>query len=161
VAIAVAAVATAGAVAAITAIAGVGPLGGGSGDGDPARSGPLSAGEVRSAVDAFATAYGNENERALARSLTRDVSRVTPGDSQRGRDAVVAEYARQFERYDVRGYTVADLEVQAGTAGRASGRYTVTRSRGGPITGEIVFGVQRERGRGRARVALIAATPDR
>jgi hypothetical protein len=147
------------AIAAVSAIAGFGPFGGD--DSGSARSGPLSAAEVRAAVDAFARAYGREDGKALARVVTRGVARVTPADTQRGRDAVVAEYERQFARYDVRRYTLTGLEVRGGGAGRASGRYTVSRSGRAPIAGEIAFGVQREQGRGRARIALIAANPDR
>jgi hypothetical protein len=138
---------------AIAALLGVGPLGKSEG------SGPLTAGDVRDAVDAFATAYTQEDADALSSLLTREVSRVTPSDAQRGRERVVREYRRQFAANPTERYVLTDLSVRPGAIGRASGRYVVSRSGKGPITGRVSFGVQREQGR--PRVGLIAATPDR
>jgi hypothetical protein len=145
--------------AALTAVAvaallvGVGPLG--------ARqaSGPLTRGEVRDAVRKFAGAYRHEDDQALARTLTSDVERVTPGESQRGRSAVLRAYRQQFASNAIANYAFDELEVRPGSTGRASGRYVVSRSGAGPIKGQIVFGVQRDEGR--PRIGLIAATPDR
>jgi serine/threonine-protein kinase len=120
------------------------------------RTGPLSESEVRSAAEAFATAYAHEDANALRRTLTADVLRVLPAGASRGRDAVVAQYARQFDG-KVRDYTLSDLQVRGGTAGRASGSYRVDRDGGAPILGTIAFGVVRDHGR--PRIALIAATP--
>lgn len=119
--------------------------------------GPLSESDVRAAADRFAEAYAQEDPAALARAVTTDVKRVTPGDEQIGRAAVLAEYRRQFAGTKVRDYRFEDLDIQGGRAGRASGRYVVTREGGGPIEGDIVLGIRREAGR--ARVALIAAEP--
>lgn len=119
--------------------------------------GPLSEADVREAAERFAAAYAEEDPAALSRALTTDVKRVTPGDEQIGRAAVVAEYRRQFAGTDVRDYRFEDLSAEGGRAGRAAGRYVVTRSGGAPIQGEIVLGIRRDRGR--ARVALIAAEP--
>lgn len=119
--------------------------------------GPLSENDVRTAAERFAEAYAQEDPAALSRALTADVKRVTPGDEQRGRAAVLAEYRRQFAGTDVRDYRFEDLEAEGGRAGRASGRYVVTRADGDPIQGDIVLGVRRDRGR--ARIALIAAEP--
>ncbi len=119
--------------------------------------GPMSEDDVRAAAERFAEAYANEDAEALRRALTTDVKRVTPGDEQLGRQAVVAEYRRQFAGTDVRDYRFEDLDAQGGRAGRAEGRYVVTRAGGSPIQGDIVLGVRRENGR--ARVALIAAEP--
>jgi hypothetical protein len=69
---------------------------------------------------------------------------------------VVDQYERQFDGR-VGGYDLDDLDVQGGGAGRASGTYHVERDGGDPFDGKIVFGVVRERGR--AKIALIAATP--
>jgi serine/threonine-protein kinase len=138
---------------AIAALLVVGPLG------DSDESGPLTASDVRAAVDAFATAYTQEDADALSRSLARDVSRVTPSDAQRGRDNVVREYRRQFSANPTERYALTDVSVRAGAIGRASGRYVVSRSGKPAITGRVAFGVQREQGH--PRVALIAATPDR
>jgi hypothetical protein len=130
---------------------------------DPFRpggaSGPLTGSEVRGTVNAFARAYGSEDDEALADVLTSDVARVTPGDSQRGRRAVVREYRRQFRANRTTGYVVKDLDLSTGRAGRAGGRYVATRSGEGPITGRIAFGVRREHGD--PRIGLIAVTPDR
>ena len=90
--------------------------------------------------------------------LTRDVARVTPGDTRRGRAAVVREYRGQFATNSTQDYQLSGLDVSAGAAGRASGRYVASRSGAGPITGQIVLGVRRERGH--PRIALIAVTPD-
>ena len=147
-ALALAAAATLGAVLAVDAD----PFG--SND----ASGPLSANEVRIAANSFAAAYAREDGDALADVLTRDVARVTPGDTQRGRAAVVREYRGQFATNSTQDYQLSGLDVSAGAAGRASGRYVASRSGAGPITGLIVLGVRRERGR--PRIALIAVTPD-
>jgi serine/threonine-protein kinase len=116
----------------------------------------VSAGEVRSAAQAFASAYAHEDPAALRRTLTRNVLRVLPGGVARGRDAVVAQYRRQFDG-KVRSYTLSGLQARGGTAGRASASYRVDRDGGPPIQGRIVFGVVRDHGH--ARIALIAATP--
>ena len=138
---------------AIAALLGVGPLGTSEG------SGAVTATDVRGAVDAFATAYTREDADALSTLLAREVSRVTPSDAQRGRENVVREYRRQFAANPTERYVLTDLSVRPGAIGRASGRYVVSRSGRGPITGRVAFGVQHEQGR--PRVALIAATPDR
>ena len=119
----------------------------------------MTATDVRDAVEAFATAYTREDADALSSLLARDVSRVTPSDAQRGRESVVREYRRQFAANPTERYVLTDLSVRPGAIGRASGRYVVSRSGRGPITGRVAFGVQREQGR--PRVGLIAATPDR
>ncbi|HEY1358504.1 MAG TPA: protein kinase [Thermoleophilaceae bacterium] len=130
---------------------------------DPLRpggsSGPLTKADVRSAVDSFARAYAREDDDALSDVLTSDVSRVTPGDSERGRRAVLREYRQQFAANRTTGYKVSGLELRGGKAGRASGSYVATRSGAGPITGRIAFGVRRDHGH--ARIGLIAVTPDR
>jgi hypothetical protein len=138
---------------AIAALLGVGPLG------TSEDAGPVTATDVRGAVDAFATAYTREDADALSTLLARDVSRVTPSDAQRGRESVVREYRRQFAANPTERYVLTGLSVRPGAIGRASGRYVVSRSGRGPITGRVAFGVQHEQGR--PRVALIAATPDR
>jgi hypothetical protein len=135
------------------ALLGAGPLD--SGD----DSGAVTVADVRSAVDAFATAYTQEDADALSSLLARQVSRVTPADAQRGRASVVREYRRQFAANPTERYVLEDLSVRPGSVGRASGRYVVSRRGREPITGRVAFGVQREQGR--ARVGLIAATPDR
>ncbi|HEV7363835.1 MAG TPA: DUF4440 domain-containing protein, partial [Solirubrobacteraceae bacterium] len=126
-----------------------------AGDGTP--SGPLTAAEVRSATAAFARAYSREDPAALGRTFTPDVRRVAPGDLERGRAAVVAVYRRQFADRSVGSYRLSDLQVSGGEAGRASGRYTVTR-RGRPaLGGTIVFGVLRRNGA--PKIGLIALEP--
>jgi serine/threonine-protein kinase len=129
-------------------------VGGGGGD-DPAA--PLSADEVREAVDGFEAAVAAENPAALSRVLARDVKRVFPSDSQRGRSAVVETYQVQFRQNEITGYSIGDLDVSGGRSGRASGRYELSRAGQDATGGSIVLGVKRERGR--PRVALIAAEP--
>lgn len=119
--------------------------------------GPMNENDVRGAAERFAAAYSAEDIRALASALTTDVKRVTPGEEQIGRTAVVAEYRRQFAGSDVRGYRFEDLQATGGRAGRVTGRYVVTRAGAPEIAGDIVLGVRRDRGR--ARIALIAAEP--
>jgi hypothetical protein len=143
-------------IAAATLLAIVLGLAFGGGPSSSDATGPLSRGEVRDAAQAFATAYQHEDAVALRRALTRDVLRVLPSGVARGRDTVVAQYNRQFDG-KVRGYTLSNLAVTGGSAGRASGDYRVDRADGAPIQGHIVFGVVRDHGQ--PRIALIAATP--
>ena len=124
--------------------------------GSGARTGPLSEDEVRSAAESFADAYDNEDTAALRQTLARDVSRVLPGGTSRGRDQVVDQYRRQFDG-KVGGYELEDLTVTGGRVGRASAKYHVDRKEGDPYDGTIVFGVVRERGE--PRIKLIAARP--
>jgi serine/threonine-protein kinase len=120
-------------------------------------TGPLSTSEVRDAAQAFADAYSDEDDAALRRALTPGVRRFSATDSQRGRAAVVGVYHRQFAADKVKKYALADLKVTGGRAGRAEGRYTVTRDGAPPITGRIAFGVVRRDGR--AAIDLIATEP--
>jgi serine/threonine-protein kinase len=122
------------------------------------QTGPLTAGEVRDAAQSFADAYSNEDDAALRRTLTPAVRRWgTGGAAQRGRLAVVGEYHRQFATSKVQRYALDDLKVSGGRAGRAEGRYTVTREGAPPITGRIVFGVVRRDGK--PAIDLIATEP--
>jgi hypothetical protein len=118
----------------------------------------LSTGEVRDAADAFAGAIGSEDAGALSRVLARDVKRVFPGDSQRGRAAVLATYRGQFRGNEITGYELSDLDVSGGRDGRAAGTYELRRGGRDATGGRIVLGVKRERGQ--AKVALIAAEPN-
>jgi serine/threonine-protein kinase len=121
-------------------------------------TGPLSAGEVRDAAQSFADPYSNEDDAALRRTLTPAVRRWgASGPAQRGRVAVVSEYHRQFATSKVQHYALDNLKVSGGTAGRAEGRYTVTRDGAPSITGRIVFGVIRRDGR--PAIDLIATEP--
>ncbi len=118
----------------------------------------LSAGEVRRAAEEFAAAYGAEDASALRSTLARDVQRVAPDGAQRGRQAVVGVYSRQFAGADIDAYELDDLEVLAGAAGRAAGRYTVRRADRDDIEGRVAFGVVREDGR--PKIALLSTQPD-
>jgi serine/threonine protein kinase len=120
---------------------------------DPHR--PLSSGDVASAANAFATAYSHEDTRALAHLLSSDVQRVSASDVQRGRRAVVAAYRTQFRSQVTRAYKLGELKIQSGDVGRAEGSYTVVRSGRPPITGRVVFGVERRAGK--PSIRLIAA----
>jgi Protein kinase domain len=124
---------------------------------DGSDGGPLSEGEVRTAVNGFARAYSNESVAGLRGVLAPNVRRIVPGDSQTGRPAVVEEYRRQFATSQVTSYRLRGLEVHGGDAGRATGSYEVSRRNRPPITGDIVFGVVRQAGN--PRIALIAAEP--
>ncbi len=118
----------------------------------------LSSGEVRDAADTFASAIASEDTGALSRVLARDVKRVFPGDSQRGRAAVLATYRGQFRGNEITGYELSDLDVSGGRAGRVEGNYELRRGGRSATGGRIVLGVKRERGQ--AKVALIAAQPN-
>jgi hypothetical protein len=120
-------------------------------------SGPLSAGEVEDAAHAFATAYSDEDVNAMRRVLTPRVRRIGTDGVERGRVAVLAEYRSQFAAGDVQRYTLADLTTSGGRAGRAEGRYTVTRRGIAPLAGRVVLGVVRFGGE--ARIDLIATEP--
>jgi hypothetical protein len=121
-----------------------------------ARTGPLSEDVVRTAAEAFASAYANEDSAALRATLARNVVRVLPGGRSEGRDQVVSQYERQFDG-KVGSYDLNDLTVTGGRVGRATGNYHVDRDGGSPYEGHIVFGVIRERGE--PRIQLIAARP--
>lgn len=149
-AVAAALLAASGAGLAVAAVVGDG--------GDPPRTGPVSAGEVRAVVGRFAKAYAQEDGAALGRTLTRNVERVLPGGRQRGRSAVVAEYRDQFTSIPITDYELSELDVAGGDVGRAAGRYLVTRRDADAFGGTIVFGVVRESGR--VRIDLIAARPE-
>src|SRR3954471_1269615 len=120
-------------------------------------SGPLSASEVDGAAQAFATAYSNEDVNAMRRVLTPRVRRIGTDGVERGRVAVLAEYRSQFAAGDVQRYALADLTTSGGRAGRAEGRYTVTRRGIAPLAGRVVLGVVRFGGE--ARIDLIATEP--
>jgi serine/threonine-protein kinase len=134
----------------------LGQVFGDPGGGSATRTGPLSEDEVRSAAEAFASAYGDEDPAALRATLARNVVRVLPGGRAEGRDAVVEQYRRQFDG-KVGGYDLNDLTVTGGRVGRATGTYHVDRDDGDGYEGKIVFGVVRERGE--PRIQLIAARP--
>ena len=70
------------------------------------------------------SAIASEDAGALSRVLARDVKRVFPGDSQRGRAAVLATYRGQFQGNEITGYELSDLDVGGGRAGRADGHAT-------------------------------------
>jgi hypothetical protein len=125
--------------------------------GTAGASAQLSSGDVRDAADAFAKAIASEDAGALSRVLARDVQRVFPADSQRGRADVLATYRSQFRGNEITGYDLSDLDVSGGRAGRAAGRYELRRGGRDATGGRIVLGVKRERGA--PKVALIAAQP--
>jgi hypothetical protein len=127
-------------------------------DNAASASAQLTEGDVRGAVDGFASAISKEDAAALSRVLSRDVQRVFPSDSQRGRAAVLSTYESQFHGNKITGYEVKDVDASGGRAGRAAGRYELRRSGREATGGSIVLGVRRERGR--AKIALIAAQPD-
>jgi hypothetical protein len=118
---------------------------------------PLSRPDVAGVVRAFASAYGHRDAQALAAVLAPDVQRVSPGADQRGRDAVLAEYRAQLGDRAIQDYRLENLQVQGGWAGRASARYTVVRAGQQPISGSVVFGI--ERISGRPRIGLITTQP--
>jgi serine/threonine-protein kinase len=122
-----------------------------------AASGPLSSGDVENVARSFADAYSDEDEAALRRLLTPGVRRVGTDGVQRGRPAVVAEYRRQFAAGAVERYAISDLTTTGGRAGRAEGRYTVTRKGLAPLGGRVVIGVVRRDGE--PRIDLIATEP--
>jgi serine/threonine-protein kinase len=122
------------------------------GSGNPNRG--LSSSDVESVAQSFARAYSREDSRALARLLSPDVQRVSASDVQRGRSAVVGAYRSQFRSQVTRAYRLNDLQIEAGTVGRAQARFTVERAGRPPITGQVVLGIERRNGR--LRIRLIA-----
>jgi hypothetical protein len=114
---------------------------------------------VRDVAQDFAQAYQDEDGTALRRLLTPGVARVLPSGVARGRARVVREYESQFRAQETEGYSLDDLAIQGGRAGRASGSYKVDRKDKQPIEGRIVLGMVRDRGQ--PRIGLIAVTPNR
>ena len=145
-----------GIAAAGTAVALIGNPG--AGDGADKTRAPLSEDEVRDVAQDFAQAYQDEDGTALRRLLTPGVARVLPSGVARGRARVVREYESQFRAQETEGYSLDDLAIQGGRAGRASGSYTVDRKNKQPIEGRIVLGMVRDRGQ--PRIGLIAVTPN-
>ena len=145
-----------GIAAAGTAVALIGNPG--AGDGASRARAPLSEDEVRDVAQDFAQAYQDEDGTALRRLLTPGVERVLPSGVARGRARVVREYESQFRSQETEGYSLDDLAIQGGRAGRASGSYTVDRKDKQPIEGRIVLGMVRDRGQ--PRIGLIAVTPN-
>jgi len=123
-----------------------------SGGSDPTR--PLSSGEVATTARAFAGAYGREDTAALRTLLAAGVERVTPADTQRGRQAVLAQYRQQFRANRTRAYRLDGLTASGGPAGRAAASFTVERDGRPPITGRVVLGITRMDGQ--PRILLIA-----
>ena len=113
---------------------------------------------MRDVAQDFAQAYQDEDGTALRRLLTPGVARVLPSGVARGRARVVREYESQFRAQETEGYSLDDLAIQGGRAGRASGSYTVDRKDKQPIEGRIVLGMVRDRGQ--PRIGLIAVTPN-
>ena len=130
----------------------------GAGTDPPPAVEAVTDSEVNDTVERFAAAYGEEDTDRLSHLLTRDVIRALPsGAVQRGRRAVVKEYAGQFAQMRIEAYDVSELDVTAGDAGRAAGTYVVRRRGAASFGGTFVLGVVKERGR--VRIRLIAATP--
>ena len=109
---------------------------------------------MRDVAQDFAQAYQDEDGTALRRLLTPGVERVLPSGVARGRARVVREYQSQFRAQETEGYSLDDLAIQGGRAGRASGSYKVDRRDKQPIEGRIVLGMVRDRGE--PRIGLIA-----
>jgi serine/threonine-protein kinase len=116
--------------------------------------GPLTRAQVAGAATRFARAYGARDGQALARVLSPGVVRVAGAGEQRGRTAVVAEYQRQFRADAIRSYSLRSLTVRPGWIGRVSAGFVVALAGGSTITGDVVFAV--ERVRGRIEIGLIA-----
>lgn len=112
--------------------------------GGSSSPGPLTGPEITAAVNRFATDYSRHDVGALARLLSPDVTRVDPSSDQHGRAAVLREYQAQFKAKPVPiKYTVSDLTVITGWAGRAQADYKLTLSGGSTASGHVVFGVRR------------------
>jgi hypothetical protein len=126
-----------------------------TGGSDPNR--PLGGTDVVGIARDFARAYADEDYAKLRSLLSADVERVSPGDTQRGRAAVLAQYRDQFRANRTRAYRLVGLTATGGAAGRAAARFTVVRTGRPPITGRVVLGVARIDGR--PQIRLIATEP--
>jgi serine/threonine-protein kinase len=131
----------------VTVVALTGGSGGGGND-------ELSKSDVQSVARSFARAYATEDARAMSRLLSPDVQRVSASDVQRGRSAVLAAYRTQFRSQVTRAYNLDNGAAEAGPVGRLQAHFTVERAGRPPVTGTVVFGVER-RG-GKPRIRLIA-----
>jgi serine/threonine-protein kinase len=110
-------------------------------------AGPLSAAEVTDAARAFASAYGSRDRAAMSRALAPGATRISTSVTERGRNAVLAEYERQFRGDPIRGYELEHPVIRTGAVGRLAARYTVLLGGKGTIKGTVVFGVERVGGR--------------
>ena len=118
-------------------------------------SGPLATSEITAAVQQFATDYSRHDFRSLSQLLASDVTRVDPSNAEHGRADVLKEYQAQFTTKPIpTKYTLSDLTVIPGWAGRAHAQFTLTFSGGGTASGHVVFGLQRDGHR--VQVALIS-----
>ena len=120
-------------------------------------AGPLTQSDVAGVVNSFATDYGRHDLPALGQLLAPGVVRMSTAATERGRDAVLAEYRDQLADRSITGYRVGALKVQAGWVGRASAQYAVLRGGQVAATGSVTFGV--ERVGGRPEIGLIATQP--
>ncbi len=126
-------------------------------DAPPPPGEPVSAADVRRLASSFAAAYAKEDDARLERLLTSDAQRVSPGDRQEGRAAVVAEYRRQFAGNQTTGFQLDGLDASGGRTGRATARYTATYAGATSATGTMTWIVIRDRGR--PRIILIKTAP--
>jgi predicted Ser/Thr protein kinase len=120
-------------------------------------AGPLTQADVTGVVSSFATDYGTHDLRALGQLLAPSVVRMSTSETERGRDAVLAEYRNQLTDRSITGYRVTALKVEGGWVGRASAQYSVLRGAQVAASGNVTFGV--ERVGGRPEVGLIATQP--
>jgi Protein kinase domain len=127
------------------------------GDAAPPPGEPVSSADVERLANSFAAAYASESSARLSRLLTSDAQRVTAGDRQRGRDAVVAEYKRQFDGNRTTGFKLDGLDASGGRAGRATARYTATYAGSAASTGTMTWIVVRDRGK--PRILMIKTQP--
>jgi serine/threonine-protein kinase len=110
-------------------------------------AGPLTARESLAAANNFAAAYGHRDTAALTGILAPGVTRIASTTQQVGRAAVVAEYAQQFKANPIQAYELQNPVVTPGNVGRVAAHYTVLLKGRTPITGTVVFGVERRDGR--------------
>ena len=127
------------------------------GDGVPPPGGNVSEAEVKRLANSFKAAYAEEDSARISHLLTYDAQRVSPGDRQRGRRAVVEAYRSQFAAKRTTGFELSELEAESGAVGRATARYRA-RYAGEPDTvGRMTWNVIREKGR--PRIAMILLRP--
>jgi serine/threonine-protein kinase len=128
------------------------------GDGVPPPGGNVSEAEVTRLANSFKSAYADEDSKRLSRLLTSDAQRVSPGDRQRGRRAVVEAYRSQFAAKRTTGFELSDLEAESGAVGRATARYRASYAGEPDTVGTMTWDVIREKGR--PRIVMILLRPD-
>lgn len=120
----------------------------------------IGDGEIRALATRYVDAYDAEDAAGLAALMTDGVVRRTVGGSiQVGRDAVAAEYQRQFDAVDGPGYGLQVTGVQRqGAAATVEAAYAISAANISQASGSIRMHLVRSDGH--VLIAWMTITPD-